>query len=450
MNILILAVSAGIALTITLFALWAVTLRRVVPTNMVHIVQSKGSTISYGKGRDSGNVYYQWPIFLPVVGVSVSTFPESVFDITLRGYEAYDSGRLPFVVDVTGFFRVLHSDTAAQRVASFNELTGQLESVLQGAVRRILATSRLEEIMEDRSALGKKFTDEVDAQLVEWGVTTVKSIEFMDIRDSQSSNVIANIMAKEQSRINKESRIAVAENNMSASNKEIDAKRAIAVQQQDAEQQVGLRTAEKNQIVGAKNEQANQAVLEQKAITSQREMDVQKVNHVNAAEIQRAVAEVSATQAAKVLTITTEAEKQAAITQAQGALEAALLDAKAVEAEGLAKGAAEQAILMAPVSTQINLAKEIGSNEGYQKYLITIRQVEVAGEVGSKMAEALKGADVKVIANTGTDIQSGVNKVMDLFTPAGGTSMAGALAALGMTEEGKNLIGKFLGGNQAK
>lgn len=449
MNTLLLA-GAVFAVILALIGLWAVTLRRVVPTNMVHIVQSRSATISYGKGKAVGNVYYHWPAFLPYIGVTVSQFPESVFDINLNSYEAYDSGRLPFVVDIVAFFRVDDSDMAAHRVSSFDELSAQLHSVLQGAVRRILATDKLENIMEDRSGLGVKFTEEVDRQLKEWGVTTVKSIEFMDIRDSAGSKVIANIMAKEQSRIDKESRMTVADNNMAASNREIDAKRAIDVQRQDAEQQVGIRTAEKTKIVGIENERANQNILIEKTTTKQKEMDVSRVENVQSAEILRAVAEVRAGQEVQVLVIQAGGNKTAQITKAEGEMEAAKLNAQAIEVEGLAKGVAEQAVLMAPVNTQINLAKEIGSNEGYQKYLITIRQVEVAGEVGKQMAEGLKGSDVKIIANTGTDIQSGVSKVMDLFTPAGGTSIAGMLTALAQTDEGQALANKFLGGKEAK
>jgi hypothetical protein len=154
---------------------------------MVHIVQSAGSTTSYGRGKEAGNSYYKWPSWIPHFGVVVSNFPESVFQIGLKDYDAYDQGRLPFVVDVRAFFRIEDSLTAAQRVSTQIDLEAQLTAVLQGAVRRVLATEHLENIMQDRSTLGKRFTDEVDTQLKEWGVTNVKAIEFMDIRDTRDS-----------------------------------------------------------------------------------------------------------------------------------------------------------------------------------------------------------------------------------------------------------------------
>jgi flotillin len=107
----------------------------------------------------------------------------------------------------------------------------------------------------------------------------------------------------------------------------------------------------------------------------------------------------------------------------------------------VANADAEKAMLLAPVETQITLAKEIGSNDGYQKYLVTIEQVRVSKDVGIELAKALQGADLKVIANAG-DIQSGVTKIGDMFTPAGGTNLTGMLAALAQTDEGKRLLDK--------
>jgi flotillin len=251
-----------------MFVLMLFMLRRVVPTNMVHIVQSSKKTTPYGRGKEAGNTYYEWPAWIPYFGVTVTQFPESNFQVSLDNYDAYDTNRLPFVVDVTAFFRVDNAETAAQRISSFNELKLQLISVLQGSVRRILATNQLEDIMQERSSLGQQFTAEVKDQIKEWGVVPVKTIEFMDLRDSPKAQVIANIMAKEQSRIDKESRVAVAANQQEAKLKEIDAQRTVEVQRQDAEQQVGLRTAEKDKAVGIAQQQANQEVLTQKKETT--------------------------------------------------------------------------------------------------------------------------------------------------------------------------------------
>lgn len=447
----------GIALVVlaVIFLLIAVFLRRVVPTNMVHIVQSSAKTTPFGRGKDSGNTYYHWPSWMPRIGVMVTTFPESIFQITLKDYEAYDSARLPFVVDITAFFRIDNAETAAQRVASFSELEEQLRSVLQGAVRRVLATSHLEDIMQERASLGQKFTDEVREQISEWGVLPVKTIEFMDLRDSSKSQVIFNIMAKEQSRIDMESRIKVAANQQEAQTKEIEAQRTIDVNRQQAEQAVGERTAQKDQAVGLARETSKQAIQTAAATTAEKDMAVLKIQQVSQAGIDKEVAIVQAEQQGrereiraeadkKVQVITAAGDKESTVARAQGQLEAAKLNAEGIEAEGKAKGAAEEAILMAPVNTQITLAKEIGENQGYQTYLITVKQVEAGQAVGIEMAKAISNADLKVIANAG-DPQSGIAQIGDLFSPAGGTKITGMLAALAQTEEGKAILSRVTG-----
>ena len=188
----LLPIAGGVVIAIVILV--ALFLRRVVPTNEVHIVQSGKSTVSYGKDHNSGNTYYEWPSWIPVVGIVKIVLPVSVFDEDLESYEAYDKGRLPFVVDVKAFFRITDSNVAAQRVSSFDELRNQLRAILQGAVRTILASADIEEIMQGRSQFGEQFTKEVEAQLTNWGVSTVKNIELMDIRDSVSTHVIKNIM----------------------------------------------------------------------------------------------------------------------------------------------------------------------------------------------------------------------------------------------------------------
>lgn len=458
---MLLISAAAIAAVFVFSMLIAIMLRRVVPTNMVHIIQRGKSTVAYGKGKDAGNVYYAWPSWVPRLGVSVIQFPESIFQVQLEDYDAYDQARLPFVVDVTAFFRVDDANSVAQRVESFSELISQLQSVLQGSVRRVLATNDLEEIMQSRSELGDQFTSEVRDQISEWGVKPVKTIEFMDLRDAKGSAVIANIMDKEKSRIEMESRVKVAENDKLAKLAEIDAMREADVRAQDALQQVGQRTAEKEKAVGIANEQARQEILSSAKTTAERDMEVRKVNDVRSAEIQSQVAVVQANQNKQVaivnaqaaketqvvqaeaekasMVVKAEGDKLSTVTKAEGDLQAAIKEADGIRATGEAKAAAEQAMLMAPVTTQIELAREIGGNEGYQTYLITIEKVRASQTVGIEMAKAMQGAELKVIANAG-DIQGGVAKLGDLFSPAGGTNLTGMLAALGQTEEGRALI----------
>lgn len=406
--------------------------RRVVPTNQVHIVQSRGKTISYGKDTENGNVYYEWPYWIPVYGVTTTTLPVSNFDLSLHSYEAYDKGRVPFVVDVTAFFRIADTNLAAQRVESLKELSEQLSSIVQGAVRTILASHEIDNIMLERSTFGEQFTKEVQDELKSWGVVPVKNMELMDIRDGQNSNVIKNIMAKKKSLIEKESRIEVAKNMKDAEQAEIDAKRDIDLRDQEAKQLVGQRTAEQVQAVGIANEKSLQEIKEQAKLTAEKDMAVKRVNETKAAEIAKEVQIVKAQE-----------QKEKTIIIAQGELEAEKNEAEGVKIRGEAEADAKRLMETAPVEAQIVLAKEIGENEGYQSYLVKIREVEAQQAVGIAQAKALETADLKVIANSG-DVANGVNSLMDLFTSKGGTNLAAMAEAFGQTPAGNALLNKVL------
>lgn len=440
-----------------LVGLFTMSMRRVVPTNEVHIVQQAKKTTPYGKGEAAGNVYYNWPAKFPVIGLTVRILPVSVFAIDLIGYEAYDKDRVPFHVDVKAFFRVSDPSTAAARVESTAELEDQLEAIVQGAVRTTLAKHDIHQIMTERSIFGGFFTTEVEEQLKNWGVETVKNIELMDIRDTTNSKVIHNIMAVRTSEIEKDSRISVASNRKMAETAEIEAQREVNLQELAAEQQVGLRKAENERAVGIAEETAKQEITTAAAITKAKEMEVVQIEDTRRAEIARGVAvvradeqkqtSVIAAQAAREVAVTNaEAEKQQTTLVAEGNLEAQKREAEGIAAIGTAKAEAEKAMQLAPVQAQLTLAEGIGSNEGYQDYLLKNRNIEAMQAIGVEQAKALTGADVKVIANTGANgVGSGLTSVMDLFTPTGGTAVAGALEALSQTEAGKAVVGRLTG-----
>jgi len=172
-------IGTTMVLAIILFV-WILTRRRVVSTDVVHIVQSRKKTTSYGVGY-AANVYYEWPSWIPLIGVNVRQLPITNFDLTIDAYPAYDKDRIPFLVDVKAFFRVVDANVAAARVESFGMLKEHLLGIVQGTVRSILAKSKLENIMEERSIYATQFTDSVKDNLKEWGIESVRNIELMDV-----------------------------------------------------------------------------------------------------------------------------------------------------------------------------------------------------------------------------------------------------------------------------
>lgn len=450
---------------LALIAFWAISTilswRVVVPTNKVHIVQASKKTISYGVGDDmAGNVYYRVPSWVPVLGITVTEMSTSIIQIKLEGYKAYDKDRVPFDLDIISFFRVYLTGIAASRTNSLEELRGQLQQVVQGAVRRILALHDIHTIMTDRATFGEQFTLEVQTELKEWGVMPVKNLELIDIRDEPGGNVITSIMAVTQSQIEADSRVAVAANEQKARSAEIASKQTIAMSEQTAQQQLGERIAQQEQAIGIAKEKAEQAVQLELAETTKLQKAVASVETQRQAEIDRDAAIVRAEQeqrtsiiaaeaAAKNAVTTATATKDTSILKADGDLALAQRRATATELQGKADAAALQAKEMAPVNAQLALAKEIGENEGYQNYLVNVRKVEASQAVGIAQAEALKSADLKIIANGG-DVASGINGFGDILSSKGGTSLAGALTAFTATPEGAALVAKFTGLNPAE
>lgn len=407
----------------------AAMLRVVVPSNEVHTVQNRNVTISYGKDTNNGNAYYAWPSWLPYFGIEVIKLPVNIFDIELENYEAYDLGRLPFVVDVKAFFRVSDPDIAAQRVSSFNGLLDQLIAVVQGAVRAILASSDIEDIMQGRGKFGEEFTKEVKEQLMHWGVEPVKNIELMDLRDSDASNVIKNIMDKKKSMIEMESRQAVALNNKKAQIAEIEATREVDLQKEDATQQVGTRRAESQREIALAEEKKNQAISETKKESVEKDMEVKRIGQTREAEISK-----------NVVLITAQQNKEKMIIDADAKLEQSKKAAEGVEIEGKANAEAEKAKLLAPVDAQIKLLEKVKDAPEYTKYLLGLEKIKASISIGVAQAEALKESDLKIIA-TGKNAEDGVKNIGELLSAHGGSQIAAMLEGFAQTDMGKKILG---------
>lgn len=428
---------------VSLFAIAMVykvlSLRRVVPTNEEHIVQSNKTTVSYGKATGNGNTYYEWPDWLPVFGINKVVLPVSNFEIVISDHKVYDKDRLPLNIDLTAFFRISNSNVAAQRASSFQEMEKQLKAMIESVAINIMATETVEGIMESRSELGHKFETEMVKYLPEWGVITVRNLAIKDVKDAEGSNAIMSITAKRKSAIDMESRQEVAKNKKTAEISEIEARREVDLQKQEATQTVGLRTVEANTKIQMANETASQSVQEQARATKEKQMAVLEVEHVKTAEINRKVQVTKAEQDKQTTVLAAEARYEAQLKEAEGKLQTELKSAEATKATGTAKAEAEKAMQLAPVQAQITLAKEIGENTGYQNYLITIKKVEAQQAVGIEQAKALSEANIKVIANSGSPA-AGLNNVMDLFSAQGGTAVGSMLEGLANTETGQALL----------
>jgi flotillin len=179
-------------------------------------------------------------------------------------------------------------------------------------------------------------------------------------------------------------------------------------------------------------------------------MDVQRVEQVRAAEIQKDVQVVDAERQKATDVITADGEKQQTILIADGAKQQVVLKSEGDlasaknEAVGILKvgeSTAEAAKLLnlSSVDPQIVLAKEIGDNEGYQTYLIGIEGIEKDKIVGVEQAKALQAAGIQIISNSG-DVDTGIKSVSDIFSSKGGTGLAALVEGVAQSDGGKALL----------
>ena len=77
----------GACIVVGIIIVTILALRRIVPTNQVHIVQRNNKTVSYGKDTANGNVYYEIPS-LPILPfhpftITNNNIPNTTVVITL-------------------------------------------------------------------------------------------------------------------------------------------------------------------------------------------------------------------------------------------------------------------------------------------------------------------------------------------------------------------------------
>lgn len=435
-----LYLSIAIGAVVLLLVAVSVLFRTVVPADKVHIVQYTKSSVAYGQNLSAGNVYMDFPSWVPIIGVETRVLPVSNFTISLANYEAYDKGKVPFGVDVKAFFRIANPQVAAQRIESMTDLEEQMGDILKGAIRSILASAEIIEIMEQRNEFGELFSKEVEEQLGQWGVESVKNIELMDIRDSDGTSVISDIMEKKKSAIEKESRIEVAENKKLAEIKEIEAEREAEIARQKALEEVGTRTAQKDKQVGIANELAQQEIKEQAKITAEREMEVKRVEEVKQAEINKDVQVVKAQEEAQASIERAHGDSVSAKTRAEGEKDAQLLKAQGEYEIGSKQAMVIREKEIAKVAGDIELAESIAESQEYMDYLKGIEAIKAGQQIGVEQAKALENADLKLIS-TGSDASAeGLLGMLDSST---GGRVGGMLSAL--KESSPELMDKITG-----
>lgn len=453
-------------------------LRKVVSTNEAHVVQKWNSSVAFGKWFEWGNVYYAWPSWVPGIWISVQKLPLSIFDLQLNDYKAYDSGKVPFQVDITAFFEIKEPETAAQKVETISELRNQLNETLKWVVRKVLASKDIVDIMESRTEIKQEFFDEVYKAAKSWGIM-LQNVEFMDIRDADGSQVVTNIMMKKRSQIEAESQIEVAENQKNAiiekENKESEARAAAAaaksradIVSSDAEREAELKVIEnekltqnqeieKERILAVQKEEAKQKLYEAEKLTKEKELAVKQVEEEKNAEIAKSIELIKADEQKQKIIIDAQAEKEEIELRAQADKIKVELEAEAqkkkIESIGIARAKELDYIGTAKAKNKTQMAEALNSFDkealDYMKKELDVNLSEI---VDLEKAKALSKADIKVIS-TWKNGGEWVKSFMDLFSANGGSNIWAMVEAAKNTmweEKVNDFIKKITGKKEVK
>ncbi|MCP4523089.1 MAG: hypothetical protein GY828_02615 [Candidatus Gracilibacteria bacterium] len=457
-----MGIGVGAAILLTSICFYVVTqLRKVVPTNEVHIVQRGSKSVPHGKGLQGGNVYLAWAPWVPVFGVAVQKLPLSIFSLQLNGYKAYDTGKVPFQVDITAFFEIRDPVLAAEKIFTITELKEQLNETVKGVVRKILASRDVVDIMESRADIKEEFYKEVFSAVKAWGVD-LKNVGFKDNKDAEGSQVITNNKKKKRSLIESESEIEVAENQKKAiiekENKDAEARAQAAeakskadIIESDAQREAELKRIENEKITQNQDIEKDRVLSIQKEVAKQNFYESEKETKVKMLAVKQVEDEKNAEIAKSIELIKAEEQRQKVVIDAEGAKSQIQLEAEAekikieleaeaekkkIESIGIAKAKELDYIGTAEAKNKAQMAESLNIfTDESLGYMVKELEVNLAEIVDLEKAKALSKADVKVIS-TGANGGEGVKSFMDLFSANGGTNIGA------MVEAAKNTMGE--------
>lgn len=350
-----------------------------------------------------------------------------------------DSQKIP--VEVTGVAMVkIKQDEksirdAAERFGSAKNISEEigknLERVLTGSLRSAIASMTVEDLLIKRENLAKSVRDTTESEVAVMGLT-VDSLQVFEIQDK--NGYIQALGAREAERVKSEARIAQAEYNQLANDREITSRQAIADRTRDLEiRQSQLRAeteaaaanaAAAGPLAKAEQDRAiaklRQETAEQEAILRERQLESEvkkpadaekyriqqesegnKITAILKAEADAARVRLSAEASAQQVKFESEAlasrTKVLADADAGATKARAVAEADAVRVQGDAQASAAEAVGKAEASAMD--AKAVA----YQKYgdaAIVQLLIEKAPEIARELAAPMGNIDKLTVIST--------------------------------------------------
>lgn len=379
-------------------------------------------------------------------GVFVMPFVQQAHSISLSSrrlgmtIEAISSNNIWLRLEAVALVKVGGSDAdvraAAQRFLGQQEqIETFTQEVLSGALRSIVGTMSVDEIIRDRAAFATRVAEESESSLSSQGLQ-LDTFQIQDIRDN--SDYLRNLGRPEEAEAKRRAAIAEAEAQREAdqariqaeefvltSQRELELRRAAIQRETDAAKAAAeaagpLAAAQQRQLVLVEEQKA----AEQAALLRERQL-IAEVKKPADAELYRVQREAEAEKAARVAHA--EAEAEAVRLAGEADLARRRAAAEAVEAEGAAEAAAISAKGQAEAEA---MDKKAAAYKNYGESAIADILISVLPDMVREASAPM--SNIKDLTVLATDGASNIAK----------TGMSNIATVM---EAGKSLLGIDLG-----
>lgn len=306
---------------------------------------------------------------------------------------------------------------AAQRfLGQQDEIETFTQETLAGALRSIVGSLTVEQIIRDRAAFAQRVTDESEASLTGQGLV-LDTFQIQDISDDGS--YLSDLGRPESAKLGRLASIAEAEARREAEQAQLMAEQQIAISQRElvlkkaeikaetdaamaqASASGPLAQAERDQAILAEQEKVavRQAALKERQLDTEvrRPADAERYRVETEAEARRnsEIFEAEANKAAAIAAAEAEAEKARLV--GVGEKSRRVAEAEAVRAEGEAKAAAVLAIGNAEAEA---MNKRATAFKEYNDAAVLQMLVEVLPQVAEKVSAPISAIDKLTVVST--------------------------------------------------
>ena len=393
MDLTVTIIVAVLALVVVLTAIWILSRYRRCPSDQILVVFGKAGS---KKITDENGVVSEQPLPSKIIhggGTFVWPVIQDYRMMSLAPHKiqpkvtGLSSQNIKVTIPVTLTTGIGTTDTlmqnAAARFLSSNaqEMDNQIEDILIGETRAIMAEMRIEDINADRNKFLENAKQKIELELNKVGFTII-NINIADIDDN--ANYIVNLGKKAETEAKAQAEADIAE-------QEKQGKIKIAITQKEEAIQVEAAEKERQSIVAKTIQEREVAVAQAKKEQSIQlaQAEKERAEGVANAEAEQTIAVATASQKAD--SAKAEQESIATINVAKARAEAA---AKEAEAEQLK----QTRIVEATQKKEANIAEyqserrqkaaEAEKNAGVAEQMATIDVAKAKAEAGKAEAEA--------------------------------------------------------------